>query len=113
MLNWTAIIAIINLMVVIVGAIAAVAGIRQSVNRAASDIQERVRQALTVENKLLQDRIIHLETDNKRLKRAMKLVVETLKKTHKIDLEIDDDMITLRNHTGKSISQSTQEEETT
>ena len=112
MLNLTAIIAIINLVVVILGAIAAVAGIRQSVNRAASDIQERVRLALVVENKLLQDRIIHLESDNKRLKHAMKLIVDTLKKTHRIDLEIDDEMITLRNHTGKTTSQSTSEEDT-
>jgi hypothetical protein len=111
-MNWTAIIAIINFAVVLCGAVVAVLGIRQSVSRAASDIQERVRKALEDENKLLTDRFNRLEMDNKELHKTLKLIVLALKKTYNIELDIDDGIITLRDQTGKSTAQNTKDEET-
>ena len=104
MTTWTSILTIANLVVAIGIIIGGYIAIRSSMGRASSEIQERIRQALHDENELLQARVKRLETENKRLNKLVLLVVNVLKKTHGITLEINEDMITLRDASGLHIS---------
>lgn len=91
---------IINLIVLVVGGIAGALVFRSQLAKAESDVQERVRNALSAENELLQSRINRLEKDNKRLNKLIDLIISTLKKTHRIEIEIDGDTVMVRTQSG-------------
>ncbi len=55
------------------------------------------------ESELLQARVTRLEAENKQLKNMMLFIIDTLKKIKNIDLDIDDNIITLRDRTGKLV----------
>lgn len=93
--------AIANFIVVIAGFVGGVLALRSAKGQTESTIQERVREALTTENELLQNQINRLKQDNRRLTRIIQLIVSTLKKSHGIDLEIDEDALTLRDQGGQ------------
>jgi uncharacterized protein YlxW (UPF0749 family) len=96
---------IINFVIIIGVSIGGFIAIRSKAAEAASEIQERVRMALHDENELLQSQVKRLEEEVKRLKNLFQLVVVMLKKTKNIELEIEDDMVTLRDATGTHSSQ--------
>ena len=100
MLNWTIIFTVANFVIAIGIIIGGYMAVRSGMAHTASDIQERVREALEDENKLLQDRIKRLEVANRRLNQTVLLLISTLKKTHNIELEINDDVIILRDKNG-------------
>lgn len=97
-------------------------GLRYGIAHTAQEVQERVINALKADNERLEKRVNDLETENTALKaqlkeelqhhtRLMKLVVVTLKKIKNIDLEIDrdNDIITVRNGGGSAIISSIQD----
>lgn len=86
---------IANFLILLLGIIGGVLALRSAKSQTESTIQERVREALTTENALLQARIQRLERDNKRLNRLLTLIVTALKKTLNIELEVEDDAIIL------------------
>lgn len=96
--------AIINLIFLVAGGIGGTLVFRSSLRKAENDVQERVLQAMSTENELLQSRVNRLEKENRRLNRVLKLLASTLKKTHGIELEIDDETIYVRGQTGTHIA---------
>lgn len=92
--------AIANFLIVILGLGGGVLTFRSALAKSEAAVQERVRAALTDENELLRNRVQRLETENKRQARLMALIVTTLKKLHNIDLDIEEDVITLRSPGG-------------
>lgn len=100
MISWTVILTIVNLVIALGVIFGGYIAIRSTMAKTASDIQDRVREALESENNLLRERLKRLEADNKHLNRLMLLIISTLKKTHSIELEINDDVIILRDKNG-------------
>ncbi len=78
--------------------------VRSTVAKSEGVIQQRVREALTAENDLLQSRVKRLEAENKRLNNLMALIIAALKNINGITLEINEDMITLRDASGLHVS---------
>lgn len=95
----TSIIAILNLFLLLGAPIGIYIAIKTSAASTASTIQERVRQALNDENKLLQERLERVEKDNIRLNKLFLLVIQIFKKVYGADLEISGDMVILRDPT--------------
>ena len=91
---------IANLLILVIGSIAGTIVFRSALAKAESDVQERVRNALSAENDLLQSRVNRLEKDNKRLNKLIDLIISTLAKKHRIDIEIDGDIVTVRTQNG-------------
>lgn len=89
---------IVNLIIIVLGTIGGALVFRSSLRKAENDVQERVREALSVENELLQSRVNRLERENKRLNQLIRLIISTLKKTHAIDLEVNEDIVVVRTH---------------
>lgn len=104
MTTLTGILTIVNLVIAIGIVIGGYIAIRSGMSRAGQEIQDRVRQALHDENELLQSRLKRLEADNKRLSSQLRLVIDMLKKIHSIDMDINDDMVILRDHKGTHVS---------
>ena len=104
MTTWTGILTIANLVIAISIVIGGYIAIRSTMARAGQDIQDRVRQALHDENELLQSRLKRLELENKRLGRQLQLVIDMLKKIRGIELDVTDDMVTLRDASGVHVS---------
>jgi len=105
--NWIEVLTFINIILVVAFAIGGYIGIRSGMSKAASDIQKQLREDLEAENTLLRERIKRceednkgLKADNKRLNRTMGFIISTLKKTHSLELEVQDDMITVRDKNG-------------
>lgn len=107
-MNAANILTIANLLLVIGGIIGGYIVLRSAIAKAESDVQDRVRDALSTENALLRTRIDRLEHENRRLSRLMQLLMDTLKKTQHIEVDIDENMITLRTQ-GGSVSRITYE----
>jgi hypothetical protein len=95
-MNWTGILTILNLVLAVGITIGGVFAYRGGKVRAEQEISERVRQLFHDENDMLQARIKRLEIDNKHLQKMMDLVIDTLKKTKGIELEITNDIVTMR-----------------
>src|SRR5215469_7241392 len=95
-MSWIEILTIANFVVALCVIIGGYIGIRSGIARTASDISKQVREDLEAENTLLKDRVKRLEVDNKRLNRRMTLLISILKKAHSIEVEINDDIITVR-----------------
>lgn len=95
---------IVNLIFLVAGGIGGTFVFRSSLRKAENDVQERVRDALSAENELLQSRVNRLEKENRRLHRVLQLLASTLKKTHGIELEIDDETIYVRTQAGTHIA---------
>lgn len=91
---------IVNFMIVLGGSVASILVLRGTWAQTEKTIQDRVRQALADENELLQSRVERLEKDNSQLHRLIDLIIMTLKKTNKIDIEIDKDMVIVRDQSG-------------
>lgn len=91
---------IANLIILVLGGLGGTFVFRSALARAENDVQERVRDALSAENELLQGRVNRLERDNKRLNRLIELIISTLSKKHRIDIEIDGDIVTVRTQSG-------------
>lgn len=89
-----------NLAVIIGGIIATRIVLRSSIAKAETEVQTRVREALSAENELLRGRVQRLEAENKQQAKVMQLIVTTLKKLHNLELDIDEGTITLRSANG-------------
>jgi len=87
---------ILNLLIVVGGSIGGFIAIKTSLAKAESDVQQRVREALEVENNLLKDRIDRLEKTNRRMEKIVQLISITLERTHHIKLTIDEDIVSLK-----------------
>lgn len=100
MTDLPSILALANFLILAAGIIGGWFVLRSSIAKSETDVQTRVRAALHDENELLRNRVQRLETENKRLSKLMQLIVTTLKKLHGIELDIEDDVITLRSANG-------------
>lgn len=100
MIDFTGWLTIINLIVLISGSIGGTLVFRSSLRKAENDVQERVREALSAENELLQSRINRVEKENRRLNKLIQLIVTVLKKTLNAELEVDGDIVYLRTPQG-------------
>lgn len=96
--------AIVNFVLLIATMVGGTLVFRSSMASAERDVQKRVSDALEVENEVLQKRFERVEKDNRKLEKLMQLIIITLKKMHGIELEIDDDVITLRSAAGTHIA---------
>lgn len=96
----TEILSLLSPLLVVVGVFAGYISLRSGVAKSEREIGERIRNALHDENNLLQTRVQRVEEENKHLHRVMQLIIETLKKTNGIELEINGDIITLRKSNG-------------
>lgn len=70
--------------------------VRSTVARGAAEVQIHVREALTVENELLQSRMKRLEAEYRQHKALMRLLIDTLKKQLGLDIELDNDTVIIR-----------------
>lgn len=100
MFDLSAILAIANLIVIVAGIIAGRIVLKSAIAKSETEVQTRVREALSAENELLRGRVQRLEAENKQQGKVMQLIITTLKKVYQIDLDIDEDAITLRNANG-------------
>jgi hypothetical protein len=96
MMAWTEALSLINLFVAIGVLVGGYIAIKSSMAKTSTEIQDRVRDALHDENEILQFRLKRIEADNKRLNNLMALIMSALKKTHGIELEIGENLITMR-----------------
>lgn len=87
---------IVNLFIMIAGPLGGIFIFRSSLAKAKDDVQERVREALEAENQLLQKQIDRQEKAFKRMEKILQLIATTLKRTHNIELSIDEDIVILR-----------------
>lgn len=99
-MNLANLLTIANLLLLVSGIIGGYIVVRSAISKAESDVQSRVREALSAENELLQARVARLEKENRRVESLMQLLIATLRKTHHIEIEIDGDVITLRSPGG-------------
>lgn len=95
-MTWIEALAIGQFVVLVASIFGGYFSLRSAQARSEVDIQTRVREALHDENEVLQSRVKRLETENKRLSNLMLLIIAALRKTRGIELEVDEDMITLR-----------------
>lgn len=100
MIDLTGTLVIINLAIVVGGIIATRIVLRSSLAKSESEIKERIVADLGKENELLRSRVQRLEAENRRMSKLMQLIITTLKKLHGIDMDIEDDVITLRSANG-------------
>lgn len=95
-MNIAQLLVIANFVILVGGAIGGYIVIRSTMANAERIVEDRVRQALVTENVLLTSRVARLEKDNQRLDRLMAMMIDVLKKTRNIDLEVNDDMVIIR-----------------
>lgn len=91
---------ILNLIFLVGGSIAGYFSVRSAIAKANADTQIRVREALHDENELLRGRVQRLEAENKQQGKILQLIITTLKKVYHIDLDIENDVITMRSANG-------------
>lgn len=70
--------------------------LRSAVAKAEATVQIRVRDALTIENDLLQSRMKRIEGEYRQHKALMRLLIDTLKKQLGLDIELDNDTVIIR-----------------
>lgn len=87
---------IVNLFIMIAGPLGGIFIFRSSLAKAKDDVQERVREALEAENQLLQKQLDRQAATLKRMEKILQLIATTLKRTHNIELSIDEDIVILR-----------------
>ena len=87
---------IVNLFIMIAGPLGGIFIFRSSLSKAKDDVQERVREALEAENDLQQKQIDRLSQTLKRMEKILNLIATTHKRTHNIELSIDEDIVILR-----------------
>lgn len=102
MIDWAGILTLANLIILVGGGIGGFITLRSSLAKTKDEIKERVLNDLGKENEVLRNRVQRLEAENRRQAKLMKLIVTSLKKMHDIDLDIDEDVITLRS--GNNVS---------
>lgn len=100
MTDLSAILAIVNLVVIIAGIIAGRVVLKTTIAKSENEIKERVMNDLSKENEVLRNRLQRVETENKQQDRIMRLIISTLKKLYDIELDVDEDTITLRSANG-------------
>ncbi len=102
MITWTGILTLVNLAIMVGTTLGIVWAFRSSKSRSEREIGERVRLALHEENELLQSRLKRIEGENKHLNDMLQLVIDMLKKTRNITLEIDttNSIVTFRGKDG-------------
>lgn len=99
MINWTEIITIINLIMLIFAAFGGALAYRGAKLRGEQEIAERVQQMFHDENELLQARVKRLEVDNRQLNSKLDAIIKLLKESKNSELTITDTRITLRDGT--------------
>lgn len=104
MTNWTNFITIAQFILLVAGIIGGYIVIRSTIAKSESEVQDRVREALSTENELLQSRLDRVEKDNRRLENLIQTIIMLLRKTH-IDLEIDGNVVTIRSPSGTRTAQ--------
>ena len=97
-----------NLLLIVGGGLGGWIVLRSSIAKAEETVQTRVRDALSAENDLLRNRIHDVEAMNRQQGRIIHLIITTLKKTHGIELDIDESVITLRSPNGNISRVSTE-----
>ncbi len=102
MTNWASILTLVDLIIMVGTAFGVVWAFRSSKGRSEREIGERVRQALHEENELLQSRLKRIETENRHLNDMLQFVIDMLKRTRNITLEIDttNSIVTFRGSDG-------------
>jgi hypothetical protein len=103
MINTTVEITVINFLLVAGMAIGFYIAIRSSISKTSSEIQQRVRDGLHDENELLRARLTRCEEEHALLKEMVILLVTTLKKTKGIELDINENILTLRDKAGTQV----------
>lgn len=100
MIDWSGILTLANLIILVGGGIGGFLSLRSSLAKSKDEIKERVLNDLSKENEILRNRVQRLEAENKRQAKLIQLLVTTLKKTHGIELDIEEDVVTLRSPNG-------------
>ncbi len=95
-MSFAELLVIANFILIVGEAVGGYIVIRSTISNAERLVEERVRNALVAENELLTARLVRIEKENLRLDQIMELVIEILKKTRNLELEVRDDMIILR-----------------
>ena len=93
----TEILVIANFVFLLLTVIGGYMVLRSTMKKAEEGVQLRVREALTVENTLLQSRILRIEADGRLQRALMRLLIDTLKKQLGLDIEVDEDTVIIRN----------------
>ena len=93
----TEILVVANFVFLLLSIIGGYMVVRSTVAKAEATVQLRVREALAVENTLLQSRILRIEADGRLQRALMHLLIDTLKKQLGLDVEIDEDTVIIRN----------------
>ncbi len=108
--NWSGILTIVNLLLIVAGAVGAYIVLRSGISRASLEVQERVRTALLDENTLLNNRVNRVEKDNQQLKEddqqlkeLLSTMISALKQQHGLIVTIDGDLVTIKD-TQRAIS---------
>ena len=104
MINWTEIITIINFIMVIGIAIGGYISVNTGMSKTATQIQNQLREGLQEENALLQRRLDRLEFENKQLNLTILFIINALKKTYQLELEITNGIITIRDTSGSKVT---------
>ena|SRR5215469_16872295 len=92
--------ALVNLFVIVFGSLGSIFAFRSGKANAERAAQQSIREMIREENELLQARVKRLETSNQRMNKMLQLIVSTLKKTHGIELKIDEDILSVRDASG-------------
>lgn len=103
-MSLASLLAVANLVLVLASIFGGWIAMRSALSKAESDVQTRVREDLQAENTLLRNRVERVERKNRQLDQLMQLIVDALKKTQNIDLEIDENVILLRSSSGMHVS---------
>lgn len=100
MIDLSSILSIVNLLLILSGIVAGRVVLKSSVAKAESEVQTRLQDMLSAENEVQRSRIQRLEAENKRQSRLIQLIITTLKKLHGIELDIEEEIITIRSPNG-------------
>lgn len=100
MIDWAGILTLANLVILVGGGIGGFFALRSSLAKSADEIKDRVMNDLGKENEVLRNRVQRLEAENRRQAKLMQLLITTFKKLHSIEIDIEDDVITLRSANG-------------
>jgi hypothetical protein len=93
-----------NLILTIGGIIGGYIFVKSSSTKASLSAKDSVINSLQVERDILNDKIQRLDTDLRKIKRMLLLIVRTLKKSHGLELSINDEYFTVSDRKGTQIS---------
>jgi hypothetical protein len=108
MITLTNLLTLVNLLCLVGGLIGGYIVLRSSITKTKDEVQDRVRDALIAENALLNKRLDRMDIESKKQARVLALIITTMKKLYGIEIDIDEDAITLKSTNGNVSRVSTE-----